>query len=224
MNGYFSIKLIDAINEALYNGEQVLLFQNRRGFSPVLECVSCGNVPHCAMCDVSLTYYKRQNYLKCHYCGFTVAMPAKCHACHSSELTTKGLGTEQIEDALRNLFPNKRIARMDQDTTRGKFAFEKLIDSFKNREIDIMVGTQMLAKGLDLENVSLVGIMNADTMLGFPDFRSYERAFQLMIQVAGRSGRKDKQGKVVIQTYNPYHNTIQQVTRNDYQGMFKEQM
>lgn len=224
MNGYFSIKLIDAINEALYNGEQVLLFQNRRGFSPVLECVTCGNVPHCTMCDVSLTYYKRQNYLKCHYCGFTTAMPSKCHACHSSELTTKGLGTEQIEDALRNLFPNKRIARMDQDTTRGKFAFEKLLDAFKNREIDIMVGTQMLAKGLDLENVSLVGIMNADSMLSFPDFRAYERAFQLMIQVAGRSGRKDKQGKVVIQTYNPYHNTIQQVTRNDYKGMFKEQM
>lgn len=224
VNGIFSVKLIDAITEALYNGEQVLLFQNRRGYSPVLECLTCGNVPHCTSCDVSLTYYKRQNYLKCHYCGYTMAMPTKCHSCHSTELTTKGLGTEQIEDALRSIFPNKRIARMDQDTTRGKFAFERLIDAFKNREIDIMVGTQMLAKGLDFDNVTLVGIMNADSMLTFPDFRAYERAYQLMTQVAGRAGRKNKQGKVLIQTYNPYHNTIQQVTQNDYKGMFKEQM
>ncbi len=224
VNGIFSVKLIDAITEAFYNGEQVLLFQNRRGYSPVLECLTCGNVPHCTSCDVSLTYYKRQNYLKCHYCGYTMAMPAKCHSCHSNELTTKGLGTEQIEEALRSIFPNKRIARMDQDTTRGKFAFERLIDAFKNREIDVMVGTQMLAKGLDFENVTLVGIMNADSMLSFPDFRAYERAYQLMTQVAGRAGRKNKQGKVIIQTFNPYHNTIQQVTRNDYQGMFKEQM
>ena len=224
VNGIFSVKLIDAITEALYNGEQVLLFQNRRGYSPVLECLTCGNVPHCTSCDVSLTYYKRQNYLKCHYCGYTMAMPTKCHSCHSTELTTKGLGTEQIEDALRSIFPNKRIARMDQDTTRGKFAFERLIDGFKNREIDVMVGTQMLAKGLDFDNVTLVGIMNADSMLTFPDFRAYERAYQLMTQVAGRAGRKNKQGKVLIQTYNPYHNTIQQVTQNDYKGMFKEQM
>jgi len=224
VNGIFSLKLIDAITEAFYNGEQVLLFQNRRGYSPVLECLTCGNVPHCTSCDVSLTYYKRQNYLKCHYCGYTMAMPTKCHSCHSTELTTKGLGTEQIEDALRSIFPNKRIARMDQDTTRGKFAFERLIDAFKNQEIDVMVGTQMLAKGLDFDNVSLVGIMNADSMLTFPDFRAYERAYQLMTQVAGRAGRKNKQGKVLIQTYNPYHNTIQQVTQNDYKGMFKEQM
>lgn len=224
INGFFSVKLIDAINEALFNGEQVLLFQNRRGYSPVLECLTCGNVPHCTMCDVSLTYYKHQNHLKCHYCGYTMAMPNKCHACHSPDISAKGLGTEQIEDALNHLFPNKKIARMDQDTTRGKFAFEKLFDSFKNGEIDIMVGTQMLAKGLDFDNVSLVGIMNADSMLSFPDFRAHERAFQLMLQVAGRAGRKTKQGKVLIQTYNPYHNTIQQVTRNDYHGMFKEQM
>ncbi|WCM42596.1 primosomal protein N' [Flavobacterium sp. CBA20B-1] len=224
VNGFFSIKLIDAMNEAFYNGEQVLLFQNRRGFSPVLECLTCGHVPHCTMCDVSLTYYKRQNYLKCHYCGYTMAMPTKCHSCHSNELSTKGLGTEQIEDALRTIFPNKNIARMDQDTTRGKFAFERLIDGFKNREIDVMVGTQMLAKGLDFDNVILVGIMNADSLLTLPDFRAYERAYQLLTQVAGRSGRKNKQGKVIIQTYNPYHNTIQQVTQNNYQAMFKEQM
>ena len=224
MNGIFSMKLLDAMNEAFYNGEQVLLFQNRRGFAPVLECTSCGHVPQCTSCDVSLTYYKQHNHLKCHYCGFTMAMPAHCHACHSHELSTKGLGTEQIETALKQLFPNKRIARMDQDTTRGKFAFEKLLDAFKNNEIDVMVGTQMLAKGLDFDNVSLVGIMNADSMLSFPDFRAHERAFQLMLQIAGRSGRKHKQGKVIMQTYNPYHNTIQQATRNDYQAMFKEQM
>ncbi|SEH70585.1 replication restart DNA helicase PriA [Paenimyroides aquimaris] len=224
VNGIFSMKLIEAITEAFYNGEQVLLFQNRRGFSPVLECLSCGHVPYCTMCDVGLTYYKRQNYLKCHYCGYTMAMPSKCHSCHSHDLTTKGLGTEQVEEALKNIFPNKNIARMDQDTTRGKFAFERLIDGFKNREIDAMVGTQMLAKGLDFDNVSLVGILNADNMLNFPDFRAYERAYQLMVQMAGRAGRKNKQGKVIIQTYNPYHNTIQQVTQNDYKGMFKEQM
>ena len=224
VNGFFSLKLIDAMNEAFYNGEQVLLFQNRRGFAPVLECMSCGHVPHCTSCDVSLTYYKNSNNLKCHYCGFVMAMPSNCHACHSRDLSTKGLGTEQIEEALKDLFPNKRIARMDQDTTRGKYAFEKLLDAFKNHEIDVLVGTQMLAKGLDFDNVSLVGIMNADGMLSFPDFRAHERAFQLMLQVAGRSGRRNKQGKVIIQTYNPYHNTIQQVTRNDYQGMFKEQM
>jgi len=224
VNGFFSIKLIDSITEAFYHGEQVLLFQNRRGFAPVLECLSCGHVPHCTSCDVSLTYYKHSNHLKCHYCGFVMAMPTNCHACHSRELSTKGLGTEQIEEALKELFPNKKIARMDQDTMRGKFAFEKLIDAFKNQEIDILVGTQMMAKGLDFDNVSLVGIMNADGMLSFPDFRAHERAFQLMIQVAGRSGRKNKQGKVIIQTYNPYHNTIQQVTRNDFQAMFKEQM
>lgn len=224
LNGFFSVKLIDAINEALYNGEQVLLFQNRRGFSPVLECLDCGHVPQCSMCDVSLTYYKNQNHLKCHYCGYTMAVPVNCHACRSRELTTKGFGTEQVEEALKTLFPNKRIARMDQDTTRGKFAFEKLLDSFKNHEIDVMVGTQMIVKGLDFANVSLVGIMNADSMLSFPDFRAYERAYQLMMQVAGRAGRRSTRGKVLIQTYNPYHNTIQQVTRNDYKGMFKEQM
>ncbi len=224
LNGFFSVKLIDAINEAFYNGEQVLLFQNRRGFSPVLECLTCGHVPQCTMCDVSLTYYKRQNYLKCHYCGYTMGMPTKCHSCHSNDLTTKGLGTEQIEEALRAIFPTKNIVRMDQDTTRGKFAFERMIDGFKNREIDVIVGTQMIAKGLDFDNVSLVGIMNADHLLTLPDFRAYERAYQLLTQVSGRAGRKNKQGKVIMQTYNPYHNTLQQITQYNYAAMFKEQM
>ena len=224
MNGHFSLTLIDAISEALQLGEQIILFQNRRGFSPVLECLTCGHVPQCTSCDVSLTYHKFKNQLRCHYCGYAIAKPTNCHACSSIDISTKGFGTEQIELELAALYPTKNIKRMDQDTTRGKYSFEKLIDSFKNREIDILVGTQMLAKGLDFDNVSLVGIMNADTMLYQPDFRAFERSFQMMTQVAGRAGRADKIGKVIIQTYNPNHNIIQQVTKNDYDAMYKEQL
>ncbi|RDI56219.1 replication restart helicase PriA [Flavobacterium glaciei] len=224
MTGHFSDVLIEEINLALSLGEQVILFQNRRGYSPVIECLTCGHVPQCQQCDVSLTYHKHKNQLRCHYCGFTMAKPSHCHSCSSVDLTTKGFGTEQIEQELVSIFPNSKIGRMDQDTTRGKFGFEKIIDSFKNREMDILVGTQMLAKGLDFDNVSLVGIMNADNMLYHPDFRAFERSFQMLTQVSGRAGRSEKQGKVVIQTYNPNHNTIQQVTNNDYLGMYKEQL
>ncbi|MBW4361447.1 replication restart helicase PriA [Flavobacterium taihuense] len=224
MNGHFSDVLIEEITSALSLGEQVILFQNRRGYSPIIECITCGHVPHCQSCDVSLTYHKHKNQLRCHYCGYAISKPTHCHACHSVDLITKGLGTEQIEQELLTIFPNAKVGRMDQDTTRGKFGFEKIIDSFKNREIDILVGTQMLAKGLDFDNVNLVGIMNADNMLYHPDFRAFERSFQMMTQVAGRSGRSDKKGKVIIQTYNPNHNTIQQVTNNDYAGMYKEQL
>jgi primosomal protein N' (replication factor Y) len=224
MKGHFSNTLVDAITEAFALGEQVILFQNRRGFSPVLECMTCGHVPQCQHCDVSLTYHKFKNQLRCHYCGYTMAKPTNCHSCSSVHLTTKGFGTEQIELELAELFPTKNIKRMDQDTTRGKYSFEKLIDSFKNREIDVLVGTQMLAKGLDFDNVSLVGIMNADNMLYHPDFRAFERSFQMMTQVAGRAGRSEKRGKVIIQTYNPVHNIIQQVTNNDYIGMYNEQL
>ena len=224
MIGHFSDVLIEAINTALSLGEQVILFQNRRGYSPIIECITCGHVPQCQQCDVSLTYHKHKNQLRCHYCGFTMAKPTHCQACSSVDLTTKGFGTEQIEQELVTIFPNAKIGRMDQDTTRGKFGFEKIIDSFKNREMDVLVGTQMLAKGLDFDNVSLVGIMNADNMLYHPDFRAFERSFQMMTQVAGRAGRAAKQGKVVIQTYNPAHNTIQQVTNTDYVGMYKEQL
>ncbi|AIG30603.1 primosomal protein N' [Flavobacterium psychrophilum] len=224
MTGHFSQNLIDAIAEALSNGEQVILFQNRRGYSPVIECMTCGHVPQCPQCDVSLTYHKFKNQLRCHYCGYSIAKPTNCHACSSIDLTSKGFGTEQIELELASLFPTKNIKRMDQDTTRGKNAFEKLIGSFKNREIDILVGTQMLAKGLDFDNVSLVGILNADSMLYFPDFRAFERSFQMMTQVSGRAGRSDKKGKVIIQTYNTNHNTIQQVVQNDYLSMFNEQL
>jgi primosomal protein N' (replication factor Y) len=224
MSGHFSDTLIEEITIALSLGEQVILFQNRRGFSPVVECMTCGHVPQCQQCDVSLTYHKHKNQLRCHYCGYSMANPTSCHACSSVHLTTKGFGTEQIQQELITLFPAAKIGRMDQDTTRGKFGFEKIIDSFKNREVDILVGTQMLAKGLDFDNVSLVGIMNADNMLYHPDFRAFERSFQMMTQVSGRSGRSEKRGKVIIQTYNPNHNTIQQVTNNDYVGMYKEQL
>lgn len=224
MTGHFSDVLIDEIAEALSLGEQIILFQNRRGYSPIIECLTCGHVPHCQQCDVSLTYHKNKNQLRCHYCGYSIAKPTNCHSCSSIDLTTKGFGTEQIEQELVSLFPKAKTGRMDQDTTRGKFGFEKIIDTFKNREIDILVGTQMLAKGLDFDNVSLVGIMNADNMLHHPDFRAFERSFQMMTQVAGRAGRAEKQGKVVIQTYNPSHNTIQQVTDHNYIGMYKEQL
>jgi primosomal protein N' (replication factor Y) len=224
MNGHFSDSLIEGITTAMSLGEQVILFQNRRGYSPLLECMTCGHVPHCQQCDVSLTYHKHKNQLRCHYCGYSIAKPTHCHSCSSVDLTTKGFGTEQIQQELIALFPDNKIGRMDQDTTRGKFGFEKIIDGFKNREVDILVGTQMLAKGLDFDNVSLVGIMNADNMLYHPDFRAFERSFQMMVQVSGRSGRSEKQGKVIIQTYNPSHNTIQQVTNNDYLGMYNEQL
>ena len=224
MVGHFSDVLIEEITNALALGEQVILFQNRRGYSPLLECLTCGHVPQCQQCDVSLTYHKHKNQLRCHYCGYSIAKPTNCHACSSVDLTTKGFGTEQIQQELVELFPSHKIGRMDQDTTRGKFGFEKIIDSFKNREIDILVGTQMLGKGLDFDNVTLVGIMNADNMLYHPDFRAFERSFQMMTQVSGRSGRSEKQGKVIIQTYSPLHNTIQQVTKNDYVGMYNEQL
>jgi primosomal protein N' (replication factor Y) len=224
MTGHFSDEMIDAIAETLAQDKQVILFQNRRGFSPWVECMTCGHVPQCPQCDVSLTYYKYKNQLRCHYCGYNIANPTNCHKCHSTDLNTKGFGTEQIELELKSLFPDKNSWRMDQDTTRGKHGYEKIIDAFKNREIDILVGTQMLAKGLHFDNVAMVGILNADNMLYQPDFRAFERAYQMMVQVAGRAGRKDIRGKVYIQTYNPLHNVIRQVTDNDYDGMYKEQV
>lgn len=224
MSGHFSDVLLENITETLAKNEQVILFQNRRGFSSFLECLTCGHVPHCPSCDVSLTYYKFKNHLKCHYCGYTMAVPLHCHSCNSVDLSTKGFGTEQVEEELKQLFPDKKIGRMDQDTTKGKFGYERIIDAFKNQEFDVLVGTQMLAKGLHFDNVTLVGILNADNLLNQPNFRAYERAFQLLTQVAGRAGRKEKKGKVIIQTFNPYHNTLQQVLSNNFLGMYKEQI
>ena len=224
MKGHFSDTLLEYIQNSLDAAEQVILFQNRRGFSPVMECMTCGHVPQCRQCDVSLTYHKVHNHLRCHYCGFTIAKPISCHNCTSPHLTTKGFGTEQVQLELKELFPDAKVARMDQDTTKGKFGFDKLIDSFQNREYDILVGTQMVAKGLDFANVSLVGIMNADNMLYHPDFRAFERSYQMMVQVAGRSGRSQKQGNVLIQTYNPKHAIIGQVVESNYIGMYTDQL
>ncbi len=223
MHGHFSQPLLEAIKKALSENEQVLLFQNRRGFSPTVECLTCGNSPQCPNCDVSLTYHQHKRQLRCHYCGYHIAMQEACMACGSSHLDTKGLGTEQIETELKSIFPGKNIARMDQDTTRGKHAYEKLIEGLEQGKIDIMVGTQMLAKGLDFRNVSLVGVMNADNLLNYPDFRALERSFQLLLQVSGRAGRTSKQGKVFIQSFNPKHPILQQVVSQNYEEMYNMQ-
>ncbi len=224
MKGHFSDRLLEAIQEALEDKEQVILFQNRRGFSPFVECTTCGTAPQCPNCDVSLTYHKHKGQLRCHYCGYHMQMMAACFACGSATLDTKGFGTEQIETELKSLFPEHMVARMDQDTTRGKHAYAKIIEKLENREVDILVGTQMVAKGLDFRNVSLVGVMNADTLLNFPDFRAHERCFQLLQQVSGRAGRTKKRGTVLIQTFNPLHQILQQVSMNAYDAMYKEQI
>ena len=227
MKGHFSDRLLEEMNEVLELGEQAGVFKKvstRRGFSPIVECTTCGVSPQCPNCDVSLTYHQYKNELRCHYCGYHMAMQLSCMACGSETLDTKGFGTEQIETELKALFPKHSIARMDQDTTRGKNAYAKLIDKLENEEVDILVGTQMLAKGLDFRNISLVGVMNADNLLNFPDFRAHERSFQLLQQVSGRAGRTSKRGKVLIQSYNPYHQILQQVSTNDYKSMYEQQL
>ncbi|MDB0026043.1 primosomal protein N', partial [Polaribacter sp.] len=224
MKGYFSDRMLLLIQEALDAKEQVILFQNRRGYSPVVECKTCGISPECPNCDVTLTFHKYKHELRCHYCNYQRAMPNSCGACGSNTLDTKGFGTEQIEMELKLLFTDFKIGRMDLDTTRGKYGYQKIIGAFESKEIDVLVGTQMLSKGLDFENVSLVGILNADTMLNFPDFRAHERAYQMMVQVSGRAGRSKKQGNVAIQTYNPNHQILQQVSITSYAEMYKEQL
>ncbi|GAA4267908.1 replication restart helicase PriA [Hyunsoonleella aestuarii] len=224
MKGHFSDRLIEEMIETLKDGCQIILFQNRRGFSPIVECNICGHSPQCPNCDVSLTYHQYRNQLRCHYCGYNSTMIQDCIACGSQDLDNKGFGTEQIEEEVKLLFPDSKVARMDLDTTRGKYGYEKIINALEQQEIDILVGTQMLTKGLDFRNVKLVGIMNADNMLNFPDFRAHERSFQLMLQVSGRAGRTEERGKVLIQTYNPHHNILQQVSTNNYIDMFNEQM
>jgi primosomal protein N' (replication factor Y) len=224
MTGHFSDRLILEIQDTLKEGHQIILFQNRRGFSPIVECNTCGHSPQCPNCDVSLTFHQYRNQLRCHYCGYHSVMHKTCEACGSVELDSKGFGTEQVEQEAKLLFPDHKVARMDLDTTRGKYGYEKIITALEQQEIDILVGTQMLTKGLDLRNVKLVGIMNADSMLNFPDFRAHERSYQLMTQVSGRAGRTKERGKVLIQTYNPFHRILQQVSTNDYEQMYKEQM
>ena len=224
MKGHFSDSLLTLIQEALDLKEQVILFQNRRGYSPVVECKTCGVSPECPNCDVTLTFHKFKHELRCHYCSYQRAMPNSCGACGSNTLDTKGFGTEQIELELKEIFPAFKIGRMDLDTTRGKHGYQKIIGAFETKEIDVLVGTQMLSKGLDFENVSLVGILNADTMLNFPDFRAHERGYDMMVQVSGRAGRSKKQGNVAIQTYNPFHQILQQVSTTNYKEMYKEQL
>tara|TARA_R110002051_G_scaffold56046_6_gene103916 strand:+ start:10754 stop:13210 length:2457 start_codon:yes stop_codon:yes gene_type:complete len=224
MKGHFSDRLFLEMEETLKEGAQIILFQNRRGFAPLLECLTCGHSPQCPNCDVSLTYHQFRNQLRCHYCGHHTALPESCFACGSPDLDTKGFGTEQIEKEVIGLFPDANVGRMDLDTTRGKHGYEKIITAFEQQELDILVGTQMLTKGLDFRNVNLVGVMNADSLLNFPDYRAHERTYQLLTQVSGRAGRTKKRGRVIIQTYNPYHQILKQVTTSDFEGMYTEQM
>jgi len=223
MVSHFTPELLQAMDEALAKEEQIILFQNRRGFSPYIECSECGWIPVCIQCAVNLTYHKGIGKLVCHYCGYTTDMPSKCGNCHSTGMVTRGFGTEKIEDEIKIVFPAARVARMDQDTTRNKNSFNKLIRAFEERRIDILIGTQMISKGLDFENLTVVGILNADNLLNYPDFRAHERSFQLMEQVSGRAGRRQKQGKVVIQTSDPANKIIRLVLRHDYVNMFKMQ-
>jgi primosomal protein N' (replication factor Y) (superfamily II helicase) len=212
------------MDDALSKNEQIILFQNRRGFSPYIECSECGWVPTCVQCAVNLTYHKGINKLVCHYCGFTSDLPHNCGNCSLTGLVTKGFGTEKIEDEIKIVFPAARVARMDQDTTRSKNSFGRIIKAFEEKRIDILIGTQMISKGLDFENLTIVGILNADNMLKYPDFRAHERSFQLMEQVSGRAGRRQKQGTVIIQTADPSHRIIRYVIRHDYLNMFHHQI
>lgn len=224
MTGPFSPRLLSEIRKALEAHEQVILFQNRRGFAPVVECHVCGWVPRCKNCDVSLTYHKGLSQLSCHYCGYTYPLPVRCPACESTDLIYRGFGTEKIEDTVRQLFPEARVARMDLDTTRSRSAYEQILGSFQAGQTDILIGTQMVTKGLDFERVRVVGILNADAMLSVPDFRSYERSFQMMAQVAGRAGRRNKRGLVILQTKSPDSEVISQVVHHDYLSHYLQQM
>lgn len=223
MSGMFSESLLNAIKSTLESGKQVILFQNRRGYAPILECVSCGHAPQCTQCDVSLTYHQTQNQLRCHYCGYHIPMPTQCHACGMPTLNTKGVGTQQIEEQVQQLFPEVSVGRMDWDSTRGKWGFDKIIEAFDNGQIQILVGTQMVVKGLDFKNVLLVGVINADHVLNLPDFRAHERSYQMLCQVAGRAGRSDQKGSVLIQTFQPEHPTLKQVLEHDYPSLFQMQ-
>lgn len=222
MSGPFSPQLLSAMRTALDNGEQIILFQNRRGFAPMVECKQCGWVPHCQNCDVSLTLHKNTSQLTCHYCGFTYRIPAQCPNCESRELISRGFGTEKVEDQILELFPDARVARMDLDTTRTRSAYERIIGDFSAGRTNILIGTQMVTKGLDFDRVSVVGILNADSMLNYPDFRAYEHAFTMMSQVSGRAGRKGKQGLVLLQTKNKDLPLVQQVVRNDFAAFFND--
>ena len=224
MQGVFSNTLIQAMESALALGGQIILFQNRRGYAPLVECLSCGHTPQCTQCDVSLTYHQTANQLQCHYCGYHTPLPSQCYACGMPTLDTKGVGTQQIQTQVEALFPEVQVARMDWDSTRGKYDFEKIIAAFTAQETQILVGTQMLVKGLDFSNVHLVGVLNADHLLNFPNFRAHERCFQILVQVAGRAGRAEKSGRVLVQTFQPKHPIILQVLQNNYPQLLEQQL
>jgi primosomal protein N' (replication factor Y) len=224
MVSHFTPKLLRAIDNALANKEQVILFRNRRGYSQYLECLDCGWIPSCTQCSVNLTWHKELNRLVCHYCGSSSPIPVKCGNCGHISMTSRGFGTEKIEDEIKIVFPGVKVARVDQDTTRRRDSFRKLLDQFEAGKTDIIIGTQMISKGLDLDNVTVVGVLNADSLLNFPDFRAHERAYQLMSQVSGRAGRREKQGRVVIQTADPDNRIIRQVVDYDFTGMYRSQM
>lgn len=220
----FGSVLLDAVKETLEEHNQSILFQNRRGFSLRIECDDCHHVPQCINCDVSLIYHKNQNVMRCHYCGYTASVPTECPNCHSTNIKMHGFGTEKVEEDLKTILPEAKVARLDLDTTRSRNDYQSILEDFQDKETDILVGTQMVTKGLDFDSVKVVGILNADNMLSFPDFRAHERSFQLMAQVAGRAGRKGKQGRVIIQTYEPSHPVLQDVLRNDFKGLYAKQM
>ncbi|MDP6909144.1 MAG: primosomal protein N', partial [Flavobacteriales bacterium] len=224
MKGPFSSQLLQRISETLKRRQQVIIFQNRRGYSSYVQCNNCGWVPDCINCDISLTYHKYSQDVRCHYCGYSDGVPHVCPNCDSTYIKTKGFGTEQIEEELSVHFPEITVARMDLDTTRGKHSYQRIISDFEEMRIDILVGTQMVTKGLDFDHVGLVGILNADALLNYPDFRAYERAYQLMAQVSGRAGRKGKRGLVVVQTSNPQHFIIEKVVQHDYEGMYEAEL
>ncbi len=220
----FGSTLVDAMHQTLEEGNQVILFQNRRGFALRLECDQCHHIPQCINCDVSLIYHKSQNVLRCHYCGYTTSLPTECPNCHSASIRMHGYGTEKIEEEIKTVAPESKTSRLDLDTTRTKNDYQNILESFQNKESNVLVGTQMVTKGLDFNSVKLVGILNADAMLSYPDFRAHERSFQLMSQVSGRAGRRGGQGKVVIQTYEPYHTVLQDVLKNNYKALYDRQM
>ena len=224
MNGLFSNELIANCRKALKDGEQVILFQNRRGYAPMVRCKECAWVPKCENCDVSLTYHKHSRSLVCHYCGYTIPLPDFCPACQLPGIEIVGYGTERIEDDIDAIFPEEKISRMDLDTTRSKNSYDRIIDEFSVHRTNILVGTQMVTKGLDFDAVSIVGILNADTMINFPDFRSHERAFDMLEQVSGRAGRAHKQGQVIIQTSQPDHYVIKYVQAHDYEGFYQHEL
>lgn len=224
MVSHFTPQLIKGIREALDAGEQVILFQNRRGYSHYIICNDCSEIPKCRRCDVSLTYHRISRKLECHYCGYSENMPTACPSCSGTNMSMKGFGTEKIEDEIAMVFEGIRVARLDTDTARSTKAFEKVLGDFASHRLDVLIGTQMISKGLDFDNVSLVGVMDADSMLHFPDFRAFERSYQLIAQVSGRAGRRKKRGKVIIQTSDPKHPVIDQILRDDYESLFSEQM